>query len=145
MRFLLPALLSILVVSHTSLAAGEPLKAGEGIDPPAQGFGKLSELFRWASKSSFGGGGISSYHVGDRDVHVVSRSFTSGKASTELSFYVLQSETKLLTRVLHLPLRQVELRSRQDTETGVIIIEQYDYRKGAWAMALTVTAQCFDP
>lgn len=117
-------------------------KSGEGLDAPAEGFTKLSELFRWAVKSSFGGGGISTYRLGDRDVHVVSRSFTSGRASMELSFYVQQPDSKGLQRILHLARRPVEVRTRQDEEA--IVIEQYDFRKGAWVTAMTVTKSIFD-
>ena len=133
-----------LLLLPPAIHAGEvPRKAGEGADAPHQGFATLAELYCWSATSSFGGGTIVTYQLSGQNVYAVIRSFTAGRASTELSFYIAKPDGKGLVRVLHLPQRTTELRTRQAEET--LLVELYDFRKGTWVTAMTLTQHAFTP
>lgn len=136
------ASLTILLVGALIVSGGDrPLKAGEGSEHPKDGFISAEALSQWAGTSSFGGGFVQSSKLGDRAVHVIIRSFTSGMATSELSIYTARPDGKGVYRALFQPTRLVDLRARFADDS--IIIEQYDQPTRKWVVCMTVTQSFF--
>jgi hypothetical protein len=54
---------------------------------PKEGFANATELNEWAQKSAFGGGWAKEIVVGDRRIFYSNRSFTSGRETTQVTFF----------------------------------------------------------
>lgn len=141
MKTIIASLAVLLISALFVLGADQPLKAGEGSEHPKDGFASAAALSHWAGTSSFGGGSVQSSKLGDRAVYVVTRSFTSGGATTELSIYTNKTDGKGVYRALFQPTRLVEQRARFADDC--IIIEQYDKPTRKWVVCMTVTKYFF--
>src|SRR5688572_21313595 len=141
MKTILLSFAVLLICAQFVLGADRQLKVGEGSEHPKDGFASADALTHWAGTSSFGGGSVQSSKLGDRAVYVVTRSFTSGMATTEVSVYADKADGKGVYRALFQPTRLVELRTRFADDS--IIIEQYDQRTRKWVVCMTVTKYFF--
>jgi hypothetical protein len=112
------------------------------LEYPANGFASAYELRQWTETSSFGGGSVESFSLGDRMVYVATRCFTPGRPTSELSIYTDKTDGKGVYRLLFQPTRTVELRTRFDDDG--IIVEQYDQQSSKWIVCLTITKYFFE-
>jgi hypothetical protein len=133
---------TLLLVCGSLFAAEPPRKVWEGAEHPKDGFASVDALRTFAETSSFGGGFLTAHRLADRDVYVVSRCFTSGVPTTELSIYLKHPEAATFYCALFQPLRGVELRSK--VAGDAIVFEQYDYGRRGWVIAMTVTRHFLD-
>src|ERR1051326_4282979 len=131
----------LLVAAQFAIGADRHFKVGEGAEHPKDGFASADALFEWAATSSFGGGSVQSCKLADRAVYVVMRSFTSGRATTELSVYADKRNGKGVYRAISQPTRLVELRTRFTDDS--IIVEQYEQPTRSWVVCLTITKHFF--
>ena len=141
MKTIIASLAVLLVGTLFVFGADRQLKVGESSEHPKDGFATADALSHWASTSSFGGGSVQSSKLGDRAVYVVTRSVTSGMATTELSIYADRTDGKGVYRAFFQPTRMVELRTRFADDS--IIVEQYDQPTGKWVVCMTVTKYFF--
>ena len=142
MKTIIASFAVLLIGALFVFGADRQLKVGEGLEHPKDGFASADALSLWAGTSSFGGGSVQSSKLGDRAVYVVTRSFTSGRATTELSIYTDRTDGKGVYRAFFQPTRLVELRTRFADDS--IIIEQYDQPTRKWVVCMTVTKYFFD-
>jgi hypothetical protein len=131
----------LLISAQFAFGADRQLTVGEGAEHPKDGFASADALAQWAATSSYGGGSVQSFKLGDQEVYVVTRSFTSGMATSELSIYAPKTDGQGVYRAIIQPTRVVELRTRFADDS--IIIEQYDQPTRKWVVCMTVTKYFF--
>jgi hypothetical protein len=133
----------LLLISVCGLAFESKRGAGEVAEHPKDGFASLQALRTFAETSSFGGGVLTTHRLGDRDIYVVNRCFTSGAPTSELSVYLPRPKGDGFYSALIQPIRMVEIRS--EVVADAIIFEQYDYDQRSWVTAMTLTKHFFRP
>ncbi len=65
-------------------------------DPPEYGFMSELQLQEWAMKSAFGGGYVKEIMVEDRKVYYSNRSFTSGRQTTQVTFFYVSQLGRII-------------------------------------------------
>lgn len=130
----------VILFSCSVCFADGPKKVGD-IDPvPERGFGDASALKHWSGSSSFGGGWTKKLELPGREAYWTCRSITSGRASTELIFWMRRADRILPCLIM--PMRFAEYQVEQ--ESGDVIVKSRDQDSGTKREALRLNAVFFE-
>ncbi len=130
--------LAVLICCSACFADG-PKKVGD-IDPiPERGFGDAAALKQWSGSSSFGGGWIGNLDLPGHEVYWTCRTFTSGRPSTELIFWMRKADRILPCLIM--PMRPAEYQVEQDSEG--VLVKSWDQNSSSWREVMRLKASFF--
>ncbi|MBE2180487.1 MAG: hypothetical protein IAE97_08450 [Chthoniobacterales bacterium] len=130
--------LAILISCSVCFADG-PKKVGDIDGIPEWGFGDAAALKQWSGSSSFGGGRSGKLGIPGKEVHWTCRSVTSGRASTELIFWM--RKTDRILPCLIMPMRPAEYQVEQDSED--VLVKSWDQNSSSWREVLRLKTAFF--
>jgi hypothetical protein len=109
---------------------------------PPRSFASAVDLTNWGQTSTFGGGCVTKYQVGEHAIHVVRRAYTWGAASSDLAVYVRKNNSHDFHLAVFQPARYMALSIRLNGDD--LSCEGEDPKSGKRVTLLVINRAFFD-